>query len=964
MGTLVSGPHLIILVLLLFTAALILIMTVRQRKAGELKSSLAAWSSKLQIVSEELADSNDLAQMAESALTGTLATFSAKDGYVLLRGEAAGGSIYTSARGFSQDTVALLAAGPMRAYLGSSVERWGTSLVLSDLGKSGVTGGGRRDRLLHKFTGIMRDEGFKSLLVIGLGTEEKTYGVLLVGRRNSRTFAPQELQRGLVIGSQTSMALDTWLLNQAAKKRNEETKVLYNVGRALRETFDLKAQVEILRRETKGLLEDTDFSLALQNSPEGPLETVVPFEQENGFGSATVALASSPEGYVMRTRSPLLISEDFQWTARGIHLSPLNPKFRTWCGVPIRFCDGSMGVLSAANFQHQHAITPEQFELIQVLANEAAGGFENARIFQREQRRASHLALLNEIGRKATSVLDPKELLPNICGQVQSAFGYDLARVEIMDRVSGELVVEAEAGYGSELLGRRVRLGEGLSGFAAESGEPVLANSVAEEPRYIALDPQVRSGLSLPLRYLDATLGVLSLESRREYAFNPQDVLVLKTLADQLAIALHNARAYQFVKEESITDGLTGVKTHRYFMETLEREWRRCARSGQPFCVIMIDLDQFKPVNDRHGHLEGDRVLSTVAKALNQEVRQSSVVARYGGDEFSVLVPDATTQEAKVLSERLRLNIVNNPFLASHRVTASFGIGSFPEHGATHEEILHVADAGMFLAKHEGGNRVRVASLTSAFGQVEACLGVEFKRKFSTGPEAFARILTRIEKVIQHPEGEILLVDAVTSLARAIDLADHYTRNHGQAVSQLAMLIARQLGMPEEEVEEICRAGILHDIGKIGIPDKILQKPDRLTAEEFEVMKSHSAKGEMILKPLNVGVIQRICRSVRHHHEWFDGRGYPDHLKGEEIPLGARILTVADAFNAMVSARGYKKARTHKDALAELECCRGTQFDPNLVEAFARALEIHGPPLTSESQEAQEGEIAALEGVE
>ena len=764
-----------------------------------------------------------------------------------------------------------------------------------------------------------------------------------------------------MIGSQTSMALDTWLLNQAAKKRNEETKVLYNVGRALRETFDLKTQVEILRRETKGLLEDTDFSLALQNSPEGPLEIVVPFEEGDSNGSGTVALVSSPEGYVMRTHSPLLISEDFQWTARGIHLSAMHPKFRTWCGVPIRLCDGSVGVLSAANFQRQHAITPEQFELIQVLANEAAGGFENARVFQREQRRASHLALLNEIGRKAASVLDPKELLQNICGQVQSAFGYDLARVEIMDRVSGELVVEAEAGYGSELVGRRVHLGEGLSGFAAEGGEPVLANSVADEPRYIALDPQVRSGLSLPLRYLGGTLGVLSLESRCEHAFNPEDVLVLKTLADQLAIALHNARAYQYVVEESITDGLTGVKTHRYFMETLEREWSRSARSGQPFCVIMIDLDQFKPVNDRHGHLEGDRVLSTVAKALSQDVRQSSVVARYGGDEFSVLVPDATAQEAKVLSERLRLNIVNNPFLASHQVTASFGIGSFPEHGTTHEEILHVADAGMFLAKHEGGNRVRVASLMPSFGQVEACLGVEFKRKFSTGPEAFAHILNRIEKVIQNPDGEILLMDAVTSLARAIDLADHYTRDHGQAVSQLAMLIARQLAMPDEEVEEICRAAILHDIGKIGIPHEILKKPDRLTPEEFELIKSHSAKGEMILKPLNVGVIQRICRSVRHHHERFDGRGYPDRLKGEEIPLGARILAVADSFNAMVSARGYKKARTHDDALAELEYCRGTQFDPKLVEAFMQALVIHGVPRTSESPE---GEIPALEGVE
>jgi len=306
------------------------------------------------------------------------------------------------------------------------------------------------------------------------------------------------------------------------------------------------------------------------------------------------------------------------------------------------------------------------------------------------------------------------------------------------------------------------------------------------------------------------------------------------------------------------------------------------------------------------------------------------------------------------------MSIVNDPFLAAHRVTASFGIGSFPAHGATHKEILRMADAGMYLAKHESGNHVRVASLTPAFGQVEAYLGVEFKRKFSTGPEAFNHILNRMEKAIQNRDGEISLVDTVTSLARAIDISDHYTRNHSLAVSQLAMLIARQLAMPDEEVEEVRRAGILHDIGKIGIPDNILYKPDRLTPEEFDVMKGHSVKGEMILKPLRVDVIQRICRMVRHHHETFDGRGYPDHLKGEEIPLGARILTVADSFDTMVSARGYKKARTHDDALTELQSCRGTQFDPKLVEAFTQALVIHGVPRTRESQEA---DVLVPEGV-
>ena len=255
-------------------------------------------------------------------------------------------------------------------------------------------------------------------------------------------------------------------------------------------------------------------------------------------------------------------------------------------------------MLAAGDFERENTINQEQFELIQVLADEAASAIENARLFQKERRRSSHLALLNELAQKAASVLNPNELLDSICGEVRSAFDRDLARIEVVDLQKNELVVEAQAGYGGELLGRRARCGEGLSGAAAMGREPVLANSVLRDLRYVALHPGVRSALSLPLRYRDDLLGVLSLESFREHSFSQQDVLTLQSLADQLAIALHNARAYQSALEQAITDGLTGLKTHRYFMEALDGEWRRSTRTGRPFSVIMMDLDGFKRVND------------------------------------------------------------------------------------------------------------------------------------------------------------------------------------------------------------------------------------------------------------------------------------------------------------------------------------------------------------------------------
>ena len=200
--------------------------------------------------------------------------------------------------------------------------------------------------------------------------------------------------------------------------------------------------------------------------------------------------------------------------------------------------------------------------------------------------------------------------------------------------------------------------------------------------------------------------------------------MTLKTLADQLAIALRNARAYQNAVEEAITDGLTGLKTHRYFMEALERELGRSQRSGRPFAVVMMDLDHFKLVNDRHGHLEGDRVLRLVAKLLSDQLRQSSVLARYGGDEFSVLLPD-TTEEASSTAppNDSRRPSRKSPSLATRHVTASFGIAVYPQHGATHQEILQVADTGMYVAKHEQGNRVCEAMPVPHDAQVEAYPG-------------------------------------------------------------------------------------------------------------------------------------------------------------------------------------------------------------------------------------------------
>ena len=432
----------------------------------------------------------------------------------------------------------------------------GTLLAIPDL-RSRELNGRTFGRQFPEFVAITKKEGFQSLLIIALTTQSRTYGTIVAGWRKRQAFKPEELHLAGIIGNQVNVALDNWSLVREKEQHDKYLRTLDLVGRAMRESFDLHQQMATLRQVMKGLLPGCDFALSMQDSPRGPLETAVPFAGCSEAQSTARMEASWLDQEVLRTRDPLLIVEDWQWARYASRFPAGTPPIRTWCGVPIQFSDGSKGVLSAANFERQRAITVEQMDLICVLAHEAAGAFESARAFHREQRRASHLALLNEIGRRATSVLETEVLLPNICFEVRRAFGHEWARLEVWDRKNNELVVQAEAGYGKELVGRRTPVGKGLSGTAAAQREPVVVTRDPGEEEYSSmLAPGVCSGVSLPLAYQGQLLGVLTLESRRDQAFSDQDVLMLKTLADQLSIALHNARAYQDALEEALRTAL------------------------------------------------------------------------------------------------------------------------------------------------------------------------------------------------------------------------------------------------------------------------------------------------------------------------------------------------------------------------------------------------------------------------
>jgi putative nucleotidyltransferase with HDIG domain len=316
-------------------------------------------------------------------------------------------------------------------------------------------------------------------------------------------------------------------------------------------------------------------------------------------------------------------------------------------------------------------------------------------------------------------------------------------------------------------------------------------------------------------------------------------------------------------------------------------------------------------------------------------------------------MPETSVEQARQLASKLRGWVAADPLLRDKNITASFGIAGFPIHGSTPQELIQVADSSMYLSKHQGGNSVSTAEQgdpndTKRWKKdvLEAYLGVTLKRLFSTGPEAFEEIYRRLEQFTRSlteqgggGPGDALppaVVETVTSLALAIDAKDHYTQGHSQKVSAYAVMIAQALGMSQPEIEEIRLAGLLHDIGKVGIPETILNKSGPLDASEWETMKTHTDLGAKILEPLEA--MNHIRLMVRHHHEFYDGTGYPERLEGEQIPHGARVIAIADAYDTITSERTYKKARTPEDAFGELERCAANQFDPELVRIFIETM--------------------------
>ena len=534
--------------------------------------------------------------------------------------------------------------------------------------------------------------------------------------------------------------------------------------------------------------------------------------------------------------------------------------------------------------------------------------------------------------------LEHHKILQNFNNVVNTIMDTDTLAAEVTRIISGGLGVKQAAFFTGD-DSRQVFSLRSLRGFGADpgyrfefdAGSPiirelkhrnvVLRNEIEDEYAFKALWEKEKQAVAqmgvfvmLPVKYMNKLVGIISLSKKNNGdIFSQEEMNLLTAMAGSMGLALENARSYSQVKKEAVTDGLTGVYNHRYLQEYLEKELPKAWNQGQVVSILMSDVDMFKLFNDLYGHHSGDQALKYLAALMLEITRGRYVLARHGGEEFAAVLTGVPKNEALRIGENLRQGIEKEFYRLYGKVlTVSVGVAAFPEDGADRESLLMAADKALYYAKSQGRNRTEAYSPELEQG-------------------------TRGANIIENLESAYM--STMYALSAAIDVKDHYTFGHSKNVSRYGSALAQQVGLSDEEVRNVHYAGLLHDIGKIGVPESVLTKSSALTDDEFFVMRRHVDLSVAIVK--HISSFLPIVPIVHCHHERFDGTGYPRSLRGDHIPLEGRILAVVDAYDAMTTDRPYRKGLPAEKALEELRRCSGKQFDPELVKEFI-SLVHHG----------------------
>jgi diguanylate cyclase (GGDEF)-like protein len=692
-------------------------------------------------------------------------------------------------------------------------------------------------------------------------------------------------------------------------------------------------------------------------------------------------------------------------------------------------------------------------EAVTVAAGQAA---ERIWAYEARNRSAKEQAALLRAAKSMGTSLEFGEVLHKVAEEIARALDSDTVYCGLGDEVDGYLLM-AQVGLPEGMIGFRQQPGTGIGGRAVREGRTMLTQHYVEDgyppPETTAFNA-IRSAVAVPLRWGERIRGFIMVGFKTPRRVTAGELELLEGFTELAGLACANAERHAEVRQAAEVDGLTGCINRDGMQRHLARLIREADRNSSSLALAIIDLDGFKSVNDVFGHPSGDAVLKSVGAALRSSVRGGDIVARYGGDEFALILPSASERQAAPVIDRVRASI-SSLEVPGGSITACVGVAERVEDESMQDLIARADDAlrqakgslspgsvrrasrtvnslksatvvgaspdrrqrwravagdiGLGVARESDSGvsaAVAVSELQDAL-QLELCsvfqlvssgrleivaeagaaapsvavrdadqgaIGRALREKrrvtgaaskevavpLVVGSRAWGAIhcmagkrplddidVELIASVGDHLSAAIRtgdLYDQLTqsmigtaeALAAALEAKDSYTADHARSIAELAVAVGRELNLSGSAIDDLRYGGIFHDVGKIAIPDAMINKPGPLTDEEFEVIKQHPAIGAEILAP--VPFMYGVRTIVRHAHEHFDGSGYPEGLTGAQIPLGARIVLAVDAYHAMTSDRPYRKAMSHQEAVLELEQNAGTQFDPEVVEALVAVL--------------------------
>lgn len=532
------------------------------------------------------------------------------------------------------------------------------------------------------------------------------------------------------------------------------------------------------------------------------------------------------------------------------------------------------------------------------------------------ENKITQLTNLSDIALAISSELEWERVVGIVMEKGMQLTGSQAAAIVLFDEARGVFTDVYTKELSPSFVGRMQFRPGGLAEKVLSNNTAVFSDDIQADHRLSRLvrEEGIRAFICLPLKVKKQRLGVFYVYSREFDSYGREELAPLSILSNQAAIAIQNAQIFERSQEEAVTDGLTNLYNQKYFYSRLREEMERSSRNDSNLSLIFCDLDKFKAFNDLNGHGCGDQALKEVSGIITDSKRAIDIAARYGGEEFAIILPETDSHGAEIIANRIRRRVAGSSFRAKSgengHLTASMGVASFPRDASLIHDLVDKADWAMYYGKRQGGNRV-----------------IQFRQESDSYGQ---------ENPIEDIMSEELHLAAIQALAASVDERTPFCERHSESVARLAAGIASEMELPDEEVYRIRVAGLLHDIGFVSVPDEVLNKRETLTSEEWERIKQHPEVGATIIQ--HISSLESFIPVIRHHHERYDGAGYPDGISRDAIPMGARIVSVADAYQAMVCDRPYRKAMSAEEALLEMSTVSGTQFDPVVVEALIRVL--------------------------